>query len=214
MNASSPSIAYLLRIELKGFKPAIYREVLVDPDVTLRKLHAIVQAAMGWDNAHAYGFALPRRAGDVYWRIPASLRWEPQSAESWAPRAHSDSRARVADVLTAPRQKLLYMYDFGDEWLHAITLKDIVQTELPLPYLLKAQQGCPPEDCGGPAGASYWSQAWFDPQHEDHAAARELLWGDEAPGTLHFDALQHAVSRLRPKGAKAAAKTKGGIRPS
>ena len=111
-------------------------------------------------------------------------------------------------MLTAPRQKLLYMYDFGDEWLHAITLIDIVQTELPLPYLLKAQQGCPPEDCGGPTGAIYWSQAWFDPQHEDHAEAREL-WGDEAPGTLHFDALQHAVSRLRPKSAKAAAKARG-----
>ena len=51
--------AYLLRIELRELKPAIYREVLIDPGITLRKLHAVIQAAMGWENAHLHAFAQP-----------------------------------------------------------------------------------------------------------------------------------------------------------
>ena len=59
---SSSHDALLLRIELKDFKPAIYREVLVDPEITLRALHTVIQAAMGWENAHLYAFAQPLRA--------------------------------------------------------------------------------------------------------------------------------------------------------
>lgn len=44
--------AYLPRIELKVFKPATYRGVLVTPDITLRAMHKVIQAAMGWDDAH------------------------------------------------------------------------------------------------------------------------------------------------------------------
>lgn len=195
------ALAYLLRIELLHLKPTVYRDILVAPDVTLRRLHTIIQAAMGWDNAHRYFFALPTRAGENVWRIPSIRRWEPPNDDGWGERANSDGRTRLGEVLRAPRDRLLYLYDLGDEWLHRITLRDVVRTSYPLPYLLKAQQGCPPEDCGGPPGAAYWAAAWYDPQHEDHAIAREMF-GDEEPGTLHFAALQRAVARLQPRQQK------------
>ena len=52
-------IAYQLRIELRDFKPAIYRDVLVDPATPLPKLHKLIQAAMGWEDVHMHGFAKP-----------------------------------------------------------------------------------------------------------------------------------------------------------
>jgi hypothetical protein len=66
--------AYLLRIELSDFKPEIYREVLVDSNITLRKLHAVIQAAMGWENSHLYAFAQPLRAADNFWKKDPGVR--------------------------------------------------------------------------------------------------------------------------------------------
>jgi hypothetical protein len=71
-------IAYQLRIELRDFKPAIYRDVLVDPATTLPKLHKLVQAAMGWEDVHMHGFAKPLK-NERYQRVPASRRFEKPS---------------------------------------------------------------------------------------------------------------------------------------
>ncbi len=194
--------AYLLRIELKDFKPAIYREVMVDPGITLRKLHAVIQAAMGWENAHLYAFAQPLSAADSFWKTPNNRKWQRPDPEGWGEPVGDDSKVKLAQVLTAQHQHLLYLYDFGDEWLHTVTLMDFCQADLPLPHLQKAQNGCPPEDCGGPPGAAHWSAAWYDADHEDHETARNMF-GDQEPGSLDFAALQKAVAKLK-KAARSA----------
>jgi len=193
--------AYLLRIELKDFKPAIYRDVLVEPDITLRALHKVIQAAMGWDDAHLYAFAQPLRATDSFWKIPNLRKWQKPDPDSWGEPVGNDAKVKLCQLLTAPKQRLLYLYDFGDEWLHTVTLTALSTASVPLPHLLKAQNGCPPEDCGGPPGAEYWSAAWLDTTHEDHETARDMF-GDQEPGSLDFAALQQAVAKLKKPAKK------------
>lgn len=134
-------IAYQLRIELRDFKPAIYRGVLVDPATTVPKLQ---------------------------------------------------------DVTAAPTDKLLYLYGFGDDWEHVITLQAAVETERPLPHLLMAQQGCPPEDCGGSPGAGYWASVWHGKTYPEREIALQMF-GENEPGWLDFEALQKAAATLQPK---------------
>lgn len=189
--------AYQLRIELRDFKPAIYRDVLVDPATTLPKLHKLIQAAMGWEDVHMHGFAWPFKS-ESYFRVPASRRFEKPSADGWGEPANNEARFKLQDVMAQPKDKLLYLYDFGDGWEHTITLKAVVETELLLPHLLKAQQGCPPEDCGGPPGAEYWASVWYDKNHEEHDVALHMF-GENEPGWLDFEALQKAVAKLQPK---------------
>lgn len=195
------TIAYQLRIELRHFKPAIYRDVLVDPATPLPKLHKLIQAAMGWEDAHLHGFALPLKNED-YWRVPSVRRFERPNPDNWGEPSNNESRYKLHDLLHEPKDKLLYMYDFGDDWEHVITLKAVVETDMALPHLLKAQQGCPPEDCGGPGGAAYWASVWYDKNHEDHAVALDMF-GDNEPGWLDFEALQKAVQKLQSKRRKA-----------
>ena len=192
----TPHNALLLRIELKDFKPAIYREVLVDPDITLRALHAVIQAAMGWENAHLYAFAQPLRTTESFWKIPNQRKWQKPCRDAWGEPMGNDAKVKLSQLLTAPKQRLLYLYDFGDEWLHTITLVAFSNAHVPLPHLLKAQNACPPEDCGGPPGAEYWAAAWYDENHEDHDTAREM-YGPNEPGWLDFASLQKAVARLK-----------------
>jgi hypothetical protein len=191
--------AYLLRIELRDLKPAIYREVLVDPGITLRKLHAVIQAAMGWENTHMHAFAQPG-GSQRFWRVPRNRMYEPRNPDDWSEPANDDVRYKVDALLRAPKDKLLYMYDFGDNWEHVTILKSIGETDSPLPHLVKAQNGCPPEDCGGPPGAAQWAGAWHDPKHPEHETALQI-YGNQEPGTLDFDQLQKAVRKLQRKKA-------------
>ncbi len=189
--------AFQLRIELRDFKPAVYRDVLVDPAIPLPKLHKLIQVAMGWEDEHMHAFAVPLK-NERYYSVPASRRFEKPDAVNWGEPAHNEARFKLQDVMAAPKDKLLYLYDFGDDWEHVITLKAVVDTELALPSLLKAQQGCPPEDCGGPAGAQYWASVWYDKSHPESDIALQMF-GEYEPGWLDFDALQKAVVKLQPK---------------
>lgn len=187
--------AYLLRIELRDLKPAIYREVLVDASTTLRRLHTIIQAAMGWENAHLYAFAKPT-GQQRFWRVARNQVFERPHAGDWSEPANDDGKFRLTDVLSAPKDKLLYLYDFGDDWEHLITLKSVVEGDQPLPHLIKAQNGCPPEDCGGPPGVAHWASVWYDKTHPEHATA-QAMFGDQEPGSLDFEWLQRAVKKLQ-----------------
>ena len=50
--------AYKIKIELTGSKPLIWRRVLVPAEITFKRLHDVIQFAMGWGNDHLYDFNL------------------------------------------------------------------------------------------------------------------------------------------------------------
>lgn len=207
-DAGAGNPAWLLRIELRDLKPAIWREILVPPDMTLRRLHAVIQAGMGWRNAHLYGFAVPGPGRqNRFWGVPSSARIEPPGhGAGLAPmdgEPRRDTAVKLNQVMAAAGDKLLYLYDFGDDWEHLVTLKSVVRTPSPLPVLSRAQAGCPPEDCGGPPGYVHWCEAWWDPAHPEHEDARNVL-GNEEPGRLDFGVLQAAVARLQTRRGKPA----------
>ena len=45
-----------LKITLEHFKPAIWRRVEVDDDLTFGDFHRVIQVAMGWDDDHLHEF--------------------------------------------------------------------------------------------------------------------------------------------------------------
>jgi hypothetical protein len=50
-----------LRIELCGTDPLIWRQVEVPTSITLKVLHEIIQAAMGWLNYHLWEFTIGKQ---------------------------------------------------------------------------------------------------------------------------------------------------------
>jgi hypothetical protein len=59
----------------------------------------------------------------------------------------------LADVLTAPKQKVTYVYDFGDYWEHEIVVEKVqpLAEGHPTPAVrcLAGRRAAPPEDIGG-----------------------------------------------------------------
>src|SRR5512133_3509692 len=89
-----------VRIELRGSDPAIWRQVDVPTAITLKGLHDIVQAAMGWLDCHLWEFTVDRRR----YGLPMDEDWGTQ------PRG-SAGKVRLREVLKPRRTTIDYLYD-------------------------------------------------------------------------------------------------------
>lgn len=133
-----------LRIELERVQPLVVRLLEVSLDIRLDILHLAFQAAMGWDNYHLYEF----KAGKSSWGIPQPEYDSPTFTMRDA------STTSLAKMLGKRCKAILYIYDFGDDWRHAVTVEAIYPAEPTgkYPRLIAAEGRCPPEDVGGPWG--------------------------------------------------------------
>ena len=78
------------------------------------------------------------------------------------------------------KKKLLYVYYFGDGWLHDVVLEKIspLDPAETLPLCLDGAMACPPEDCGGIGGYEMLLEAIVEPENPDHEQMTERIGGD------------------------------------
>jgi Plasmid pRiA4b ORF-3-like protein len=119
-----------VRIDLRHTDPLIWRQVEVPTSITLKVLHDIVQAVMGWFDYHLWEFAI----GKQRYGLPMDDDW------GTAPRIEA-GKVRLRDVLKPRKTIIDYTYDFGDGWEHRLTVTDVrpgqrVIDELPIKYAL------------------------------------------------------------------------------
>jgi len=163
---------YQLKITLKNTKPAIWRRVQTNADISLNELHYLVQVVMGWGNSHLHQFNC---AGQYY---GDERLWQ----ESFDDFDMRDSlTTKVEKVLKKEKDKILYEYDMGDSWNHNILLEKITTVDIPLmhPICVKGAMRCPPEDCGGVWGYAELVETMKDPNSEEYEEMSEWLGVDE-----------------------------------
>jgi hypothetical protein len=176
------------RVELVGILPPIWREILVPAGYSFWDLHVAIQDAMGWWDSHLHGFRLRDRGETLLFGIPTGEEMEgmPEPSPRWG--------TLVIEHLSEPGQGMEYEYDFGDEWIHEVTLLSIeprVKGQ-PCPQCVAGERACPPEDCGSVPGYQSLVEALLDPAHSEHEALGEWIpkgWGPELfkPGKVRFD---------------------------
>jgi hypothetical protein len=132
---------YQLKIVLKGIKPPVWRRVLVSGDSTISFLHEIVQSAMGWCNCHLHQFLIRGKEYGV-------------SYEGGVHFADDPDKIKLSDFQLRPPERLEYVYDFGDNWEHNISVEKILPADpaQTYPVCIAGRGECPPEDSGGPWG--------------------------------------------------------------
>ncbi|RKT72491.1 pRiA4b ORF-3-like protein [Saccharothrix variisporea] len=178
-------VGYELEIRLRYVEnPPVWRRLRVPAELTLGELHHVVQVAMGWDNSHMHAFE--HRTGR-YGTSDRDLGFRDEHAVT------------VSQLLAKVGDKILYTYDFGDDWEHDITLKKIVPSS---DIACTAGEGaCPPEDCGGPGGYENLKAAVTDPTAQDHADLLEWLGLDSGddfdPTTFSPETTTQALNRTR-----------------
>ncbi|MEQ9332147.1 plasmid pRiA4b ORF-3 family protein [Thalassobaculum sp.] len=185
-----------VRIDLRDTDPPIWRQVEVPTSITLKGLHDVVQAAMGWFDCHLWEFTVDRQ------------RYGPPKGQDWGTQPRRDAaKVRLRDVLRPRRTTIDYLYDFGDGWEHRLTVTKVRQGEpgIGYPRYVAGERNAPPEDCGGIPGFYEQLDILADPQHPDHEEVAE--WFDDYdPEALDELVIKIALGRIAKRRNAAAAR--------
>ena len=142
--------AFIVRIDLDGAQPPIWRRLRLASDLTLPQLHEIMQVAMGWTDSHLHHFVMGPDARDVYRVQHFPTAFDIEEGDEGIPEAE----VRLDQVIAKPGHRLFYEYDFGDGWWHTIKLEKVEPWNEgdPDAFCLAGRNACPPEDVGGLGG--------------------------------------------------------------
>jgi DNA-binding Lrp family transcriptional regulator len=158
---------YRFKIMLQDTDPVIWRRIETK-DVTLEKLHELIQTAMGWTNSHLHQFEI---AGNRY----IDPRFMMGGFDDFG--AIDYSGIRIGDLVSKHGSKVRmgYEYDFGDGWQHDVVLEKITESEpgATYPRCLDGERACPPEDVGGVYGFADYVEAITNPNHSEYGERLE-----------------------------------------
>lgn len=167
-----------------------WRRFLIQKAATFADLHLAIQDAFEWRNYHLFEFRHPGKPDQVL----AGIRDED------APRTPDAKRVQIKDRLDLRFYGAMwweYEYDFGDEWIHEVKLRD--EVSLPESFkrrLLAGERAAPPEDCGGVGGYERLLsvvERGVDPWGELDVIKDWL--GEWNPETFDLDALKRRFDR-------------------
>ena len=98
-----------------------------------------MQAAFDWEGYHLHAFET------VCGEFGA-----PDDDDDWSER-QDEATAALAQVAAVERAKVVYSYDFGDDWRHDIVVEKIIPAEpgVAYPRCTGGRRAAPPEDRGG-----------------------------------------------------------------
>jgi Plasmid pRiA4b ORF-3-like protein len=134
----------VLRVELEGIEPLIWRRVAVRTSMNLKALHGVIQATMGWLDSHLWMLeADEQRYGML---IPDD--------PDWNERVKDAVKTKLSVLLNGGVREMRYLYDMGDSWQHRVIVEKLKAGEpgVLYPQFLGGERRCPPEDCGGIPG--------------------------------------------------------------
>ena len=128
-----------VKVSLYGAKPPVWRRLEIPSAMPLNRVHAVLQIAFDWHDYHLHTFETV--CGEF---------GSPDQDDDWAER-QDEATASLAQVAGAERAKVVYSYDFGDDWRHDIVVETIIPAEpgVAYPRCTGGRRDAPPEDCGG-----------------------------------------------------------------
>jgi hypothetical protein len=164
-------VTYRVRVDLAGTKPPLWRRLELASDMTLDDVHEVIQTAFGWTDSHLHRFA----SGPAFHSPETEYylcEFEVDEGEVGIP----EEDVRLDEVLVEPGEKLLYNYDFGDDWEHVIKLEAVEprNDDAPRALCTGGKRPAPAEDCGGVHGYELFVAANSEPSTERDRAIAEL----------------------------------------
>ncbi len=162
--------------------PPVWRRVVIPAAYSLDRLHAVIQAAMGWQDYHLHAF----RVGKVSYGPP-----DPDDELGYL-----DERKFRLGELTANR--ISYEYDFGDSWEHELVIEERMTAAdgALYPVCVAGEGACPPEDCGGGYGFAELKALLAGPPSTEREEMLEWAGGEYDPSRFDLAAASRAVAGI------------------
>jgi len=89
---------YQIQIALKGFKPKIWRRLLIQSDLLLADFHKIIQTSMGWTNSHLHQFI--KNQTFYTERMPGDDTWDEMDNVDY-------KKMKISDLLKKEKEKIV-----------------------------------------------------------------------------------------------------------
>jgi hypothetical protein len=175
---------YQLRIQLLEIEPPIWRRFVVPADITLDRLHDVIQIVMGWTDTHLHEFIIGKKRYSEY----------TESKEDGL----ECGRYILGNLVRRRGRVIRYRYDFGDGWEHELVLENNWYDN-PKPRIevacLAGERACPPDDVGGVYGYYEFCKALKDPNHEEHETYVTWSGGDYDSERFDVDSVNRELMK-------------------
>jgi hypothetical protein len=108
---------------------------------------------------------------------------------------------KLSQIFKKDHQHFVYIYDFGDEWRHKITLEEVTDEKPGKATCVDGKGACPPEDCGGIMDYPIFLKIVTDPQHPRYKDMLEWAGLEEGEKweevhAFDLDAVNERVQRV------------------
>ena len=182
-------VTYRIRVDLDDAEPPIWRRAELASDLTVDRVHHVLQTAMGWTDSHLHEFTSGSATDGV------AEHYRPQDSIDEGLPGIDETEVRLDEVVE-PEDRLYYNYDFGDDWSHTLHLEAVVPREpdAPLAVCVAGARACPPEDCGGIWGYHELLTALSQPPNADNSELREWVGPDFDPDRFDVDDVNTALT--------------------
>ncbi|MFA9458424.1 plasmid pRiA4b ORF-3 family protein [Halalkalibacter sp. AB-rgal2] len=199
--------SYIIKIELDGSDPLIWRRVIMPAGATFKRLHDVIQNVTNFQSGypnldyHLYEFHHPEQNKIVtnneeaylehqhYKKNKAMyeqrlkemssdiLKFEKRHQERLKVEVRKPTGLKIDDYVEK-HTEIRYNYDLGDDWHFIIKLEETVDDYyFGFPTLLDGAETAPPEDVGGIYRFYEFQEAYQDPKHPEHEDMRAWAEG-------------------------------------
>src|SRR5690625_2021442 len=164
----------LVTLDLGVYKAV--RKLIVPADLEFTRLHKVLQSVFDWDNYHLYNFSFfgEQKRRKIVLTVPFEEDWGSEDIVS--------IDGHVLSEFMEKYERVVYTYDFGDNWRHEIKLLRVIEEfDKESPYLLEASGQTPPEYVGGVGGFLEFREIVMNPDHPRYEEMRAWarFWSPE-----------------------------------
>ncbi|MGL4745539.1 MAG: plasmid pRiA4b ORF-3 family protein, partial [Dermatophilaceae bacterium] len=177
-----------LKVSLDGIRPPVWRRLEVRAGMLLREMHHVVQVAFDWNDIHLHCFeTVP----------PKGSAGSSETGRGELLEGDELDRVALADLLGAVGDRLLYRYDFGDNWEHLIEVEEIEDAapDTDYPRCTGGRRAGPPEDSGGVPGYADLLEAIADPSGPGHRERLDSMPSGWDPARFDRDEIDERLAR-------------------
>jgi hypothetical protein len=131
---------HVVKVNLYGAKPPVWRRLEIPSFMPLGLVHEILQVAFDWSGYHLHCFET------------VCGQYEDPEQDDWSDSESGDeSTVVLAQVAATEKAKIVYVYDFGDDWRHDIVVEKIEPAApgVGYPRCTGGRGETPGEDSGG-----------------------------------------------------------------
>jgi len=134
---------FVFKVALKYAK-RIWRRIAISGDHTLADLHDAIFNAFDRFDEHLYSFYFTANPSS---KSRSRLRGAPEYTHPHSQTGKNAATTRIKSLRLKPKDKFEYLFDYGDDWWHEITLEEArpMETGQTYPRVIAAQGDSPPQ---------------------------------------------------------------------